>query len=364
MKNSYYRAHIDITGRCNLRCIHCYASSRYGDELDIETLSRILKKLKSLGVKRIAISGGEPLLHPDLYEILTFSPDDISILTNAHLISEEFIEKLENLEKKGKIFTLRISLDGLDSYKRVRNITYDRVIDNIKKLLERELIVVVNTTIMPFHTKEELIKLYNLVLKLRVDQWNVDIPFHEGSAKRNDIVTEGKKYADIIVEIAKLYIKNKPEMIFDSVGLFTSSQLDPSYEPHLFQPDENPCSYQLSTITIDAKGRIKICPSMLLSVGTIFDFKNLEDFRKSTKWRNYESMKVSDFEECPTCKYREICGGGCRANVINKGLMTTDKLSCYLMERFEEDIIPLLPSNVGKIYRKSINRCLKSSQDS
>ncbi len=356
MENEFYRAHIDITGKCNLRCIHCYASEKYNDQIKTEDLFRILKQLKTLGIQRIALSGGEPLLRPELWDIIEMAPNDISILTNAHLITDEFIKKVINFEKKGKIFTIRISLDGIESYKKVRLVSPDRVIKNIKKLVSNEIIVVINTTIMPFHSIKEIIQLYRLLLSLKVDQWNIDIPFLEGSAKENSIQTSPKKYADIVVEIAKLYQKERPEMLFDSVGLFTSKMLDPDYEPRFFNDNEHPCSYQFHTITIDAQGKIKFCPSMEYNFGTIWDYDKLSEYRKTKKWKEYTNISIQNLKKCQTCKYRGICGGGCRANVAYKNIMDVDTLSCYLMERFEKDIIPLLPTKVAQKYLNNIKQ--------
>jgi radical SAM protein with 4Fe4S-binding SPASM domain len=355
MNNQFYRAHIDITGKCNLRCVHCYAASEYTQELDFKVLENVFKQLQLLGIKRVAISGGEPLLREDFFKLIALCPDDISILTNAHLVDDKFIHTLRKFEKRDKkIFTLRISLDGIESYEKVRKMKPDTVLENIKNLLDNELIVVVNTTIMPFHTKKEILGMYTVLKDLGVDQWSIDIPFYQGSAKKNDINTDAKKYADIIIEIARRYKKQQPEMIFDSVSLFTSYQLDSDYSPHFFEMNENPCSYQFKTITIDARGNLKVCPSMEYTLGSIFDYQNIEEYRNGDSWKKFKSIKLADFTECKKCKYRSICGGGCRANVNQKNIMETDTLSCYLMERFENDVIPLLPKRLANIYIKRI----------
>ena len=63
-----------ITGRCNLNCGYCYASkySKY-DDLSLEIIKNILNQAVDLGTKNVIFSGGEPLLHSEIYKILEYS---------------------------------------------------------------------------------------------------------------------------------------------------------------------------------------------------------------------------------------------------------------------------------------------------
>lgn len=355
MKTPFTRLHLDITGRCNLRCVHCFAADRYEEHLSTDDLMWLMDQVKKLDITRAAISGGEPFLREDLFEVLAEAPDDISILTNATLIEDDHIEKLLDLDEKGKSIDIRVSIDGIRSYKDVRGVDPKLALGNIEKLLERNFPVVINTTMMPFQKKEEMIELYELLLEMGVDQWSLDIPFLAGSAAKNDLRTDLKEYADTVAEIARRYTRERPTMNFDSVGIFCSAQLDPSFEPDILTNRDNPCNYQLGSVIVDASGAIKVCPSMSYSVGNISDFENLADFRESPKWKEYTAISISDLDTCPTCTYRAICGGGCRANVEHEDMMNTDRISCYLMERFEKDILPLLPEEVRVRYSDNID---------
>ena len=226
MDYDFGRVHIDITGKCNLRCIHCFASEKYKDHLTTEDVLKIMAEVKSLGIERATISGGEPFLRDDLFEILEEAPKDISILTNATILTDQHIDKLLKLDEKGKFIDMRISLDGVDSYQKVRGISPKYAMNNIHKLLERDFVVVINTTMMPFQKKEELLELYEMLLELGVDQWSLDIPFLAGSAKENNLRTDVKEYADTVVEVAKRHAENKPSMILklssSTMGLLTT----------------------------------------------------------------------------------------------------------------------------------------------
>lgn len=63
----------NVTQRCNLRCIHCYASSadrEYPGELSTEEGFKLLADLAAFGVPVVLFSGGEPMLRPDLFELI------------------------------------------------------------------------------------------------------------------------------------------------------------------------------------------------------------------------------------------------------------------------------------------------------
>ncbi len=98
-QNVLYRFHIDITGRCNFRCVHCYHTfERYSaDEISLEDFEILFEKLYKMGVFVITISGGEPFLRKDLLEILKLGKKYgfvFQILTNGYLIDEEMIKEL------------------------------------------------------------------------------------------------------------------------------------------------------------------------------------------------------------------------------------------------------------------------------
>ncbi|MBI5417001.1 radical SAM protein [Candidatus Poribacteria bacterium] len=100
-----------ITGRCNLRCTHCYGT--YGivqkDELPIEIVKKTIDELKKMGTKRITIEGGEPLVREDIKEIIDYIHKkniEMSLCTNGILI-EKYIGFL-----KDKIDLIVLSLDG------------------------------------------------------------------------------------------------------------------------------------------------------------------------------------------------------------------------------------------------------------
>lgn len=111
--------YIEILDKCNLKCKHCSteACQEKNTFMKIETFERIIEECVELGLKRIFISGGEPLLHPDLLEMVTFAKNknlDIRIyscgvdyLNNKFCSFEEkYFRKLKEIAVKRIIFSM------------------------------------------------------------------------------------------------------------------------------------------------------------------------------------------------------------------------------------------------------------------
>lgn len=138
-KSNLYKVQFAITERCNLSCIHCcYNAGMASDKTDLELnkIKKIIDKIVFCNPKSITLSGGEPLIREDFYDILKYLAEhyegEITLSTNATLITENRI--LELIEK---ISSFDISLDGFDenSCKKIRGKgVFSKVITNIKKL--------------------------------------------------------------------------------------------------------------------------------------------------------------------------------------------------------------------------------------
>ncbi|MBI2911642.1 MAG: radical SAM protein [Chloroflexi bacterium] len=101
--------------RCNLHCIHCYSDSRdreYPEELSYEEARALLKDLASFGVPALLLSGGEPLMRPDLLDLAGFGRDlglRLTLSTNGTMITRETAQAI----KDAGFTYVGISLDGI-----------------------------------------------------------------------------------------------------------------------------------------------------------------------------------------------------------------------------------------------------------
>jgi cyclic pyranopterin phosphate synthase len=117
---------ISLTDRCNLRCMYCMPKEGLqwqarADQLSVEEILRVVETASQGGVKRVRLTGGEPLVHPDIVELVRRiasipNIEEVSLTTNAMLL-----ERLAQPLADAGLTRVNISLDSLDPdrFKRV-----------------------------------------------------------------------------------------------------------------------------------------------------------------------------------------------------------------------------------------------------
>lgn len=120
IKPSVRYAWLELTNRCNCRCLHCYGAfglpceSEISTELTTDEWKKVLDHLRSLGCESLQFIGGEPLIHPGFCELLRYASGKgfkrIDIFTNAYLLSEEIADLIAEVGA-----SVRISLYGYDA---------------------------------------------------------------------------------------------------------------------------------------------------------------------------------------------------------------------------------------------------------
>ena len=122
-------AHLIPIRRCNLDCTYCNEYDKVSPPVPIETLHRRIDKLAELGTTIITISGGEPLLHPELDEVVRRVRHHgmlAGMITNGYLLTAERIQRLN----QAGLEHLQISID---------NVTPDDVSKKSLKVLDKKL---------------------------------------------------------------------------------------------------------------------------------------------------------------------------------------------------------------------------------
>ena len=143
---------VSVTDRCNFRCPYCMPAEIYGeryeflprnDLLTFEEITRIVKLSTQLGVKKVRLTGGEPLVRQDVDELVSMIAnldgiEDFAMTTNAYLLSG----MAESLKKAG-LQRITVSLDSIDDevFKKMngRGFGTAKVIDGIAAAKEAGL---------------------------------------------------------------------------------------------------------------------------------------------------------------------------------------------------------------------------------
>jgi GTP 3',8-cyclase len=156
--DNYNRIHnylrISLTDNCNLRCFYCMPEEEYeftpaSKLMQASEIEALAKTFVSLGVTKIRLTGGEPLVRKDAKDIilaLSKLPVQLTLTTNGSRL-HEFVDLLE----QAGIRSLNISLDTLQPEKFTlitRRNQFDKVYENIQLLLKKDFHVKVNMVVM------------------------------------------------------------------------------------------------------------------------------------------------------------------------------------------------------------------------
>jgi|Deesub1362B_J571_1020462.scaffolds.fasta_scaffold00029_144 cyclic pyranopterin phosphate synthase len=167
---------ISVTDRCNLRCFYCHKEgflSKKCDELTPDEISKIAQVFKDLGIKKVKITGGEPLVRQDIVEIIAEMPefDEISMTTNGILL-----EKYAMDLKKSGLNRVNVSLDSLnpEKYRDLSRGKLEDVLRGLEAAVEAELTPVkLNMVVMKGINENEVNDMIHFISKYNKDGLNV-----------------------------------------------------------------------------------------------------------------------------------------------------------------------------------------------
>lgn len=323
----------DVTNACNLKCQHCYAQAGKvsGDELTHEEALRVVDKLATMGIPVLALSGGEPLVRPDILDIARRGADHgmyVSIATNGTLITKEKARRM----KEAGVSYLQISVDGADAatHDNFRGIpgAFDKTIQGVKNAVAEGFFVSVATTA----TKKNLTqipKIIDLCDSLGVNWFMVYNFVPTGRGKliiENDLSPQERE--DLLVMLFNKLKETDVEILttapqYARIALQNCGEGGPLVVPtHFSNPQVDGSLFSLTEfiggcgagrfyMAIRANGNIEPCVFFPLRVGNVRT-DDIEDI-----WRNnkvFAELRNKDILEdnCRSCDYRYHCGG-CRA---------------------------------------------------
>jgi len=123
-------AHVIPMRRCNLSCGYCNEYDKVSEPVSLDVVKKRLDRLASFGTSIITVSGGEPMLHPQIYEIISHIRSRgmiAGLISNGYYMTRENIEKLNN----AGLEYLQISID---------NVNPDKVSQKSLKVIDRYLV--------------------------------------------------------------------------------------------------------------------------------------------------------------------------------------------------------------------------------
>jgi len=292
-----------LTARCNFRCEHCYVSSRsWSGELSKNRVLKLVEEACEMGVKNLHLTGGEPLLREDIFEILAAAEEgvNVSLFTNLSAISRE---KARRLGSQGiRVFT---SIDGAvkNTHEAVRGPgTWDVLMRNIRVLKEEGVSFTPIFSISRLNASEaggfvqlaEKLGASSAVLlpvmpfgRAADKDWNADAYSCVKALRLADEAADRLGFNIILwcMPFASLIVRSH-YVSWDSCRIEKNMDIGPG-------------------------GEVLLCDTLDIIVSSVRS-KSL-----SEAWRELHSSrilrKIVENNPCPDCSLRETCRGGCYA---------------------------------------------------
>lgn len=314
----------NLTRRCNLRCPHCYLSAgkKEEDELSTAECLGLLDEMKALGTEMVILTGGEPLLRKDIYDLASAASErDMWVVmgTNGVLLDDRVAQKMLECGVKG----VGISIDSVEPEK------HDafrggpdawrysmRALDVAKA---NGLEVLVQTTVMEMNRDEipriiELARdkgawsfnLYFLVQTGRGQEMN-DLDAASTEALLSDLVDVQEQYKPMLV-------RSKCAPQFKRIA----------YERGVAGLDSGGCMAGTQYCRITPSGDVTSCPYMTVVAGNVRQQSFTDIWQSSPVLRALRDPEKLG-GRCGSCEYRELCGGcRCRAYAATGDYLAED----------------------------------------
>ncbi len=339
----------EITRNCNLSCIHCRAAATMGPytgELETEACFRLLDQIAETGSPIVILTGGEPMLRSDIFEIARYGTDKglrMVMAPNGTMITEE---KARKMAESG-IKRISISLDGAtkEKHDRFRGVegAFEGALRGVSLAREAGIEFQINTTITKTNL-DEMPNIQNLAVELGAAAHHIFLLVPTG---------RGKYIADQAIDAVQY--EEALNWFYDQREK-TPLQLKATCAPHYYRilrqrAKEEGKSVTFQTHGLDAVTRgclggtgfcfishvgiVQPCGFLELNCGDVTkqSFKDIwETSDIFLKLRNYDNLTG----KCGRCEFKKVCGG-CRARAYEA---TGDYLS-------EEPLCSYQPKKCG-----------------
>lgn len=327
--DNYYPIHcsIEITKSCFLSCKHCYANSNYEQKkfLTFNQLIKIFDELKNK-TRIITITGGDPLCHPNIKQILLYAKDCGFITrlnTSGYGIDEKFVKFLKDINIDG----IKVSLDGAKpethNYLRNSNNAFDKTIKCMNLLRKYEIDFSIGTVIGDFN-KTEMDKIIELGLSYNAKKIGIGTILELGRAKNRENLLISN-YSKFLYQLDNVLRKYRDKVVFEEDGnwyqciksadLF-NMQSYLNYKININCLSCDGCGAGIKIQFIDSNGNIKPCMMSNIKIGKID--KQLKYYEE--KINSLLNLNTPCIDECGDCDNIIFCLG-CSA----KGLINSNK---------------------------------------
>lgn len=298
---------IHITRRCNLSCTYCYEKSYRKGNIGTEAMMKIIRESGLLGIKKVVILGGEPLLHEGLYDMIRLCCNNgrrVTLFTNGILINRSWIKRLRAF---GDRIELVFKMDSPNTYKaHTGSDAYGLLERNMRACSRSGL----NISAFIVATKMNFRYISDIV------QRSLEL----------GAVPTIERYIPLGVESDKRLELTPPEFLsairgfYSGISRYTGEPVDDitdGVRNASLMLNMGFCGCYTAGISVASNGDITHCPMAGPgnSVGNVSEV-SLEAILKEAK--NHQKRINTIPKECKGCPHSRYCRGGCKTYAVTK----------------------------------------------
>jgi radical SAM protein with 4Fe4S-binding SPASM domain len=329
----------EITQRCNLHCIHCRTKADINkkDNLTFREALRIIDDISGYAKPTIVLTGGEPLLRKDVFDIAKYGTKKglkMCLATNGTLVDDKMCEMI----KENGIQVVSVSIDGSskqvhDDFRKQKE-AFDGVINAIKRFQKHNIKFLINSAFTKRNI-HDVKNVYKLCKELKPIAWYMFTVVPTGRAKNiSKELLDGNEIEEALRWHLETELKEKDMIMRPTCAPYYYRLIEEKnfknrkilkFSPGGFKG----CVAGQFIAFIDEEENVKPCSYFLRNAGNLKQHSFSSIWEKSKIFRNLRNKKKHK-GKCGRCKYLGVCGG-CRvkADAVYRDYMQEDPTCTY-----------------------------------
>lgn len=301
----------NTTNACNMYCDHCYreAGCKAEEELSTSDAKTMLEQIARAGFKIMIFSGGEPLLRPDILELVAYATK-LGLRpvfgTNGTLITLDMAHKLKAAGAMG----MGISLDSMDAkkhneFRKFPN-AWEGAVQGMKNCREAGLPFQIHTTVMDWNS-HELEAMTDFAVELGAVAHHFFFLVPTGRAKTIEAESlRAEQYEAVLTRIMKkqqeVDIELKPTCAPQFMRIAAQMGVKTRFR--------RGCLAGTAYCIISPRGKVQPCAYLNMELGDVRETPFDEIWKNSEVLNTLRTLEYKG--GCGSCEFKRVCGG-CRA---------------------------------------------------
>jgi radical SAM protein with 4Fe4S-binding SPASM domain len=118
----------------------------------------------------------------------------------------------------------------------------------------------------------------------------------------------------------------------------------------------HPCAYHFQKPCVRTDGTVEFCNSLHSISASLRESGSFRVATEADAFADFYALSIGDLQVCPTCRYIQLCGGGCRGEAVThlNDIRQPDPIACTMMPLVERIIMPVLTEKERATYRRLI----------